>query len=108
MGGTGLIFIPVLVRHLLGPPNLSRPMTSRSWSHSYSKQSNWKIEINFALGKNGGHRLSNLGGRSIVVVRQAGRQNTCSLQKFLKLDNFNSKPCLGCLNGFMVPIASYR
>ena len=39
MGDMGLIFTPVLVRHLLGPPGLSRPMTSISWTHSYSKQS---------------------------------------------------------------------
>ena len=31
-----------------------------------------QMEINFLLGKNGGHRPSSLGGRSIVVVRQAG------------------------------------
>ena len=37
----------------------------------------------FRTGKNGGHMPSSLGGRLIVVVRQAGRQNTCSLQKFL-------------------------
>ena len=30
------------------------------------------MEINFTLGKNGGHRPSSLGGRLIVVVRQAG------------------------------------
>ena len=28
MGGMGLIFTPVLVRRLLGPPGLSRPMNS--------------------------------------------------------------------------------
>ena len=28
MGGLGLIFTPVLVRHLIGPPGLSRPMTT--------------------------------------------------------------------------------
>ena len=27
MGGLGLIFTPVLVRRLIGPPGLSRPMT---------------------------------------------------------------------------------
>ena len=32
MGGMGLIFIPVLVRRLLGPLGLSRPMTSNSWT----------------------------------------------------------------------------
>ena len=36
MGGMSLIFTPVLVRHLLGPPSLSRPMTSISWTYSYS------------------------------------------------------------------------
>ena len=55
-------------------------------------------EINFVLGKNGGHMPSSLGGRLIVVVRlagkqagrwvgelaggQAGRHNTCNLQNF--------------------------
>ena len=34
MGGMGLIFTPVLVRRLLGPLGLSRPMTSISWTHS--------------------------------------------------------------------------
>ena len=29
------------------------------------------MEITFILGKNGGHKPSSLGGRSIVVVRQA-------------------------------------
>ena len=33
-----------------------------------------RTEINFVLGKNEGHMASNLGGRSIVVVRKAGRQ----------------------------------
>ena len=32
----GLIFTPMLVRCLLGPPGLSRHMTSSSWTHSYS------------------------------------------------------------------------
>ena len=32
MEGMGLIFIPVLVRLLLGPPGLSRPMISSSWT----------------------------------------------------------------------------
>ena len=40
MGGMGLIFTPVLVRHLLGPTGLSWPMTSSSWTHNYSIQSN--------------------------------------------------------------------
>ena len=43
MGGMGLIFTPVLVRRLIGPPGLLRPMTSTSWTHSYSKQSNWVL-----------------------------------------------------------------
>ena len=42
MGGMGLIFTPVLVRHPLGPPGLYGPMTSSSRTHSYSKQSHWK------------------------------------------------------------------
>ena len=41
MEGVGLIFTPVLVRCLLRPPVLSGPITSTSWTHSYSKQSNW-------------------------------------------------------------------
>ena len=34
------------------------------------------MEINFALGKNGDHKPSGLGGRLLitVVIRQAGRQ----------------------------------
>ena len=44
------------------------------------------MEINFVLRKNEGHLPSSLGGRLIVVFRQAGRQvgrcNTCSLQIF--------------------------
>ena len=44
MGGMGLIFTPVLVKRLIGPPGLSRPMTSTSWTHSYSKQSNWTVQ----------------------------------------------------------------
>ena len=42
-GRYGLIFTSVLVRRLIGPPGLSRPMTSTSWTHSYSKQSNWVV-----------------------------------------------------------------
>ena len=34
--GMDLIFAQVLVRHLLGPLSFSRPMTSTSWTHSYS------------------------------------------------------------------------
>ena len=41
MGGIGLIFTPVLVRHLLGPLGLFSPMTSTSWTHSYLETGNW-------------------------------------------------------------------
>ena len=60
---------------------------------------------------------SSLSGRLIVVVRQAGKQTSrqadrqmkyLQLTKYLKFDNFNSKAFLGCLNGFMAPIASYQ
>ena len=44
MEGMGLIFTPVLVTRLLGPPGLLRPMTGTSWTHSYSKQSNWVVQ----------------------------------------------------------------
>ena len=64
------------------------------------------MEINFVLGKNRGCSPSSLGCRSIVVVRQA--DNLLAVYKILKFDNFNCKACLGCLNGFMVPIASYQ
>ena len=37
MGGMGLIFTPVLVRCLLGPPVLSGPVTSTSWTLRCSK-----------------------------------------------------------------------
>ena len=86
--------------------------------------------INFVLGKNGGCMPSSLGARSIVVIRHAGTQacihvgryagrhtrthtrtqadEILAIYKILKFDNFNSKARLGCLNGFMVPIASYQ
>ena len=41
-----------------------------------------RMEINFALGKNGGYIPNSLGGRSISVGRQAVRQ------KFSLFDNF--------------------
>ena len=41
------------------------------------------MEINFALGKNGGYIPSSLGGRLISVGRQAVRR------KFLRFYNFN-------------------
>ena len=37
IGGMGLIFNPALVRRLLGPPGLSGPITSTSWTHRHSK-----------------------------------------------------------------------
>ena len=43
MAGMGVIFTPLLVRHLLGPLGLSGSMTSTSWIHSYSKESFWKV-----------------------------------------------------------------
>ena len=43
------------------------------------------MEINFALGKNGGYIPSSLGDRSINVGREAGSET-----KFLQFDNFNS------------------
>ena len=46
------------------------------------------MEINFALGKNGGYIPSSLGGRSISVGRQAGSET-----KFLQFDNFNLMNC---------------
>ena len=45
MGGMGLIFTPVLVRCLLGPPGLSGLMTSTSRAHRTSKQSCWKLQL---------------------------------------------------------------
>ena len=61
-----------------------------------------QIGINFILGKNGAYMPSNLGSRSIVVVRQT------KILQFTKLLKFNSKAPSGCLNGFMVPIALYQ
>ena len=49
---------------------------------------------------------SSLGGRSILVVRQADKNLVVS--KIIKFGNFNLKARLGCLNVFMVLIASYR
>ena len=49
------------------------------------------------------YRLSGLGGRLIVAVRECTRKNSSSLQ-FLKFDNFNSGAHLGCLNRFIVLI----
>ena len=49
---------------------------------------------------------SSLGGKSIVVVRQA--DENLSVSKNLKFGNFNLKARLGCLNGYMALIASYQ
>ena len=64
-----------------------------------------RMEINFILGKNGGHTSSSLEGWSIVAVRQ---MKYLQFTKVLKIHNFNSKVRLGCLNVFMVPIALYQ
>ena len=53
-------------------------------------------------GKNGGYKLSGLGGRLIVAVRQAN--NFLQYTKLLKL---TSNAHLGCLNGFIIPVTSY-
>ena len=39
--GMGLIFTPVLVRRLLGPPGLSGLMTSTSWTHETPSNPVW-------------------------------------------------------------------
>ena len=43
MHGPDTLFTPVLVRRPSGPLGLSGPMTSTSWTHSYSKQSYCKV-----------------------------------------------------------------
>ena len=43
MGGMGLILTSALVRRLLGPLGLSGPIANTSWTHNYSKQSDWKV-----------------------------------------------------------------
>ena len=58
------------------------------------------------LRKNGGHRPSSLGGRSIVVVSESDEM--LAVLKNFKIQQFNSKACLSCLNGFMALIASYQ
>ena len=62
--------------------------------------------MNFVLGKNGGYMPSSLGGRSFIVVRQADENHVLHLAKILKFGNFNLKARLGCLNRFMVLVAS--
>ena len=53
MGDKGLIFTPVLVRHLLVPLGLFGPTTNTSWTHTYFKQSHWKVPcmVKFWWGK---------------------------------------------------------
>ena len=50
--------------------------------------------------------------KSIVVIKQVGwqegRRKSCSLQKNLKFNSFNSKEHLECLNGSMAPLALYQ
>ena len=47
-----------------------------------------KVIINLDLGKNGGHTACSFGGRSIVAIRQGGRQawgkhlSTCAYKHF--------------------------
>lgn len=75
----------------------------------------WKTKVNttrqnlhsFNLGKNGSCAPGGLGGRSVVVFRQGGRQTQfLQFTKFLKSNNFNSTTFPGCLKGFMVLMAS--
>ena len=53
------------------------------------------MKISFDLGKNGHHRPSGLGYRSIVVVRQADK--TVAVYDFVKSDIFSSGTHLSCL-----------
>ena len=55
-----------------------------------SKNHFWNKKT-FTLRKNGGDRISSLGGRSFPVVRQTGRSTKISLfKKILKLCNSSS------------------
>ena len=65
-----------------------------------------ETKVNYILGKNGGHMPSSLAvgqllWSSIEAARQAGKQILAVYKKF-KIQTFNSKACLGCLEGFMV------
>ena len=64
------------------------------------------MEINSVLGKNGDYMPSSLGGRSIIVVRQA--DENFAVTKNFKIRQLNLKARLGCLNGFMMLVASYK
>ena len=73
-------------------------------------------EINFVLRQNRGHTAV-VEAVHIQVVRrllwflvgQAGRQTKIlPVYKSFKILQLNSKACLGCLNGYIVQIASYQ
>ena len=67
-----------------------------------------RTEVNSNLRKNESCVTSGLGGRSVVVFRQAGRQaGSCSLQNFKNPTTSNSTTFSGCLKGFMVLMTSY-
>ena len=66
------------------------------------------MEINFVVGKNGGHRPSSLGGRSIVVVSEWVSEWMSEWDEMLAAFTFDSKAHLSCLNGFMVLMALYE
>ena len=64
-------------------------------------------KLSFDLKKNRLHIPSGLGNRSIIVVRQKGRQNSGS-SGFFKIQQIHSKACLDCLNGYgtnLIPIS---
>ena len=66
-------------------------------------------KISFELGKNGGHMPSSLDSKSIVVVRQEGKlYYILAIYKVLQFSNFNSRVCLGCLNGCIMHMALYQ
>ena len=57
----------------------SQLMRDKSKCHENKKCSS---RVETKLRKNTGNKSRGLGGRLIVVVRQSGRQNFCSLQNF--------------------------
>ena len=69
-----------------------------------------QTEINFILGKNGGHRPSSLGGRLILVVRRADKNLAVSKNFKIRQIKFKSKfrlfEWIYGTNGF-VPIDTY-
>ena len=60
-----------------------------------------QTEIIFSLRKNGGYVHSSLGGRFILVVRQAGRLAGSLFAEFSKSCNLASNASFQCLNTFM-------